>query len=185
MAWIECVQPDAAQGSLKRLYDAIAAARGGVAEVHLAQSLNERALRAHLEIYKAIVFQSSSLSRVARERIAVVVSHANGCAYCVAHHAAAARNAGDDARVVAALQGGELHDDLPEADRVLLQWARRGASNPSSCAESDVALLRSAGWDDRAILDGALTVAYFAFVNRLVLMLGVDLEEDYDRTCGA
>jgi uncharacterized peroxidase-related enzyme len=156
-----------------------------VAEVHRAQSLNERALRAHLELYKAIVFQSSTLSRVARERIAEVVSHANGCAYCVAHHAAAARNAGDDPHVVAALERGELLEELSDADRVLLQWARQGASKPSSCSEPDVARLRSAGWDERAILDGALTVAYFAFENRLVLMLGVDLEEDYSRTCGA
>ena len=185
MAWIECVQPESAQGSLKRLYDAIAAARGGVAEVHRAQSLNERALRAHLELYKAVVFQNSTLSRIARERMAVVVSQANGCAYCVAHHAAAARNAGDGPHVVAALERGELHEALSEADRALLQWARQGASAPSTCTEPDVARLRAAGWDDRAILDAALTVAYFAFVNRLVLMLGVDLEADYDRTCGA
>jgi len=185
MAWIEFIHPDAAQGSLKGIYEAIATARGGVAEVHLAQSLNARALQAHLEIYKAIVFQSSILSRVAKERIAVVVSHANGCAYCVAHHAAAARNAGDDPHVVDALERGEIHPDLSGADRVLLLWAQQGASNPSSCTETDVAGLRSAGWDDRAILDGALTVAYFAFVNRLVLMLGVELEEDYGRTCGA
>ncbi|MDZ4064109.1 MAG: peroxidase-related enzyme, partial [Coriobacteriia bacterium] len=170
--------------SLKRLYDSIAAARGGVAEVHRAQSLNERALRAHLELYKAVVFQNSSLSRKARERIAVVVSQANGCAYCVAHHAAAARSAGDDSDIVAALQRGELSAQLSDPDGVLLSWARQGAGDPASCSEADVARLRSEGWDERAILDAALTVAYFAFVNRLVLMLGVDLEQDYERTCG-
>lgn len=36
-----------------------------------------------------------------------------------------------------------------------------------------------------AVLDAALTVAYFSFVNRLVLLLGVELESDYEKTCGA
>jgi alkylhydroperoxidase family enzyme len=40
------------------------------------------------------------------------------------------------------------------------------------------------GFDDRAILDAALTVAYFSFVNRLVLLLGVEVEKDYASTCG-
>jgi uncharacterized peroxidase-related enzyme len=184
MAWIETIAPDQAEGTLKVLFDSIAASRGGVADVHRVQSLNERALRAHLELYKAVVFQKSSLSRVDRERIAVVVSNANSCDYCIAHHAEAARNAGDDREVVEALQRGEFHDRLSERDRALLSWARKGAQEPAECSQAHIEALLHAGLDDRAILDAALTVAYFAFVNRLVLMLGVDLERDYARTCG-
>ena len=44
-------------------------------------------------------------------------------------------------------------------------------------------MLRDAGFDDRAILDATLTLGYFNFVNRLVLCLGVHLEEDYADTC--
>ena len=35
-----------------------------------------------------------------------------------------------------------------------------------------------AGLVERAILDAALVIAYFNFVNRLVLGLGVQLEQD-------
>lgn len=38
--------------------------------------------------------------------------------------------------------------------------------------------LKEAGLDDRAILDAALVVGYFNFVNRIVLSLGVYLEQD-------
>jgi|GEM_PF-2071281 len=55
MTWIATVSPEAAEGELAQLYQAIGAARGGVADVHLAQSLNARALRAHLDLYKAVV----------------------------------------------------------------------------------------------------------------------------------
>ena len=60
MSWIATVRPDDADGELRAAYDSIVSARGGIAEVHRVQSLNPRALLAHLELYKAIVFQRSS-----------------------------------------------------------------------------------------------------------------------------
>lgn len=38
--------------------------------------------------------------------------------------------------------------------------------------------LRQYGLSDSAILDATLVVSYFNFVNRMVLNLGVELEED-------
>lgn len=183
MSWIATVPPAEAEGTLKTVYEAIACTRGGVADIHRAQSLNVAALKAHLELYKAIVFQRSSLRRIDRERIAVVVSSANTCRYCVAHHAEALRNLHDDSAVVDLLSTGDIPDSLPAPARLLLAWAKRGALQPAQASETDIRELRSAGWDDRAVTDAALTVAYFSFVNRLVLLLGVELEDDFARTC--
>ncbi len=185
MAWIESVPPELATGPLGEVYAAVAGARGGVADVHRVQSLNPRALVAHLELYKAVVFQPSSLSRIARERLGVVVSRANGCRYCIAHHSEALARLRDSPAVVAAIAAGETPSTLPESERGLIDWGRRAASTPSSGSEADVRRLRGFGYDDRAILDAALTIAYFSFVNRLVLLLGVELEGDFARTCGA
>lgn len=184
MTWVKMIAPEIAQGDLAELYRSIASARGGVAEVHRAQSLNPRALRAHLDLYRAVVFQRSSLGRSARERIAVVVSAASRCDYCIAHHGEALRQLGEDPSVVDALGRGNLPETLGPADRALLRWARLGAIDPARASKSDVETLRSHGFDDRAILDAALTIAYFSFVNRLTLLLGVHLEADYARTCG-
>jgi uncharacterized peroxidase-related enzyme len=184
MTWIKIVSPEDAQEDLDETYRAVSSARGGVAEVHRAQSLNPRALRAHLELYRAVVFQHSSLSRVARERIAVVVSAAAGCGYCVAHHSEALRRLGDEASIIHDLGRGELPQRLGQADLALLRWARLGALEPARGSEADVRGLRAHGFDDRAILDAALTIAYFSFVNRLTLLLGVGLEADYAKTCG-
>lgn len=184
MTWIRTVTPEEAEGDLREVYRAIAADRGGIAAVHQAQSLNLRALRGHLELYRAVMFQRSSLSRTARERIGVVVSAANRCDYCVAHHAEALRQLGDEPEVHDALARGELPETLPGGERLLLEWARLAALDPAGCSQADTAALRDAGLDDRAILDAALTVAYFSFVNRLVFLLGVTLEEDFASTCG-
>ncbi len=185
MTWIAVIGPDGADGQLRDVYREIASARGGIAEVHRVQSLNARALRAHLELYRAVMFARSTLSRIARERIAVVVSAANQCAYCVAHHSEALRQLGDDPAVVDSIAGGALPVQLEAADLALLRWARKAALRPHECSESDVQSLRSVGFDDRAILDAAFTVAYFSFVNRLVLVLGVEVEKDYASTCKA
>ncbi len=184
MTWIKTVPPEGAVDELGETYRAIASSRGGVADVHQAQSLNPRALRAHLDLYRAVVFQRSTLSRTARERIAVVVSAAHRCGYCVAHHSEALRRLKDDSSLVDALGRGELPESLGPAHLALLRWARTGAIEPVRTSKSDVETLRTHGFDDRAILDAALTVAYFSFVNRITLLLGVRLEEDFARTCG-
>ena len=183
MPFVRTVAPEAAEGELREIYRAIGAARGGIADIHQVQSLNPRALAAHLELYKAIVFQRSTLSRAQRERIAVAVSAANRCAYCVAHHGEALRQIGETADHVAALSHGETPAGLAPPDAALLDWARAAAVAPWSCGENDVAQLGAHGFDDRAVLDAALTVAYFSFVNRLVLLLGVQVEQGYEATC--
>ena len=120
----------------------------------------------HFAFYKAVMFQPSSLSRRDREAIAVTVSRANGCVYCVADHAAAMES----------LQGGTT-------DPRLLAWAEALARDPSRASEADIVQLRGAGLDDRAILDAILTVGYFAFVNRLVLATGLAVEAGFEATC--
>lgn len=182
MAWIEVIEPPSATGELAKIYQAIGSARGGVAAVHQVQSLNPKAMRAHLELYKQILFQRSSLSRVQRERIGVAVSRANDCDYCVGHHAEALRKLGDDEHLVAAIAEGELPEELG-ADRPLLAWASARTRRPADASEDDIQGLREAGFDDRAILDATLTLGYFNFVNRLVLCLGVALEEGFEETC--
>src|ERR671918_2596365 len=92
--WIESIGPASATGELKELYDRIAGVRGGVAQIHQAQSLNPKVLAAHFEHYKAIMFQPSPLSRADREALAVAVSRANSCSYCAAHHGAALHQLG-------------------------------------------------------------------------------------------
>ena len=124
--------------------------------------------------------------RLARERIAVVVSRGNRCSfisYCIAHHAEALRQLKDDPNVVEGLARGEMPATLSAADIALLRWAELATRDPAACGEAGIGTLRAQGFDDRAILDATLTVAYFSFVNRIVLLLGVHLEDDYGRTC--
>lgn len=45
--------------------------------------------------------------------------------------------------------------------------------------EADVDALRTAGFDDRAIVDANQVVSYFNYVNRVADGLGVELEDSW------
>ena len=58
----------------------------------------------------------------------------------------------------------------------MLDYAVKLTREPWTMVPEDAERLRSAGFDDRAILDIAQVTAYYAFVNRLADGLGVELE---------
>ena len=56
---------------------------------------------------------------------------------------------------------------------------------PSSLRNDDVAKLRKAGFSDGEILEINQVVAYFCYVNRVVLGLGVELESAHVATANS
>ncbi|HVT59004.1 MAG TPA: carboxymuconolactone decarboxylase family protein [Thermoanaerobaculia bacterium] len=82
MAWIKTIDPAAASGLLRRLYDEAIRRAGKVFNVVRVQSLRPEVLDASIRLYQELMLSSRSpLSRVQREMIAVVVSRANDCHY--------------------------------------------------------------------------------------------------------
>jgi uncharacterized peroxidase-related enzyme len=70
-----------ASGPLKAEYEAAVGRAGKVFNIVKAMSLNAETLRASMDLYRAVMFGNSELSRADRELLAVVVSRANGCHY--------------------------------------------------------------------------------------------------------
>lgn len=67
--------------------------------------------------------------------------------------------------------------NLSDADRQMLDYSAKLTRTPWDMKETDVGALRECGFDDRAILDIAQVVAYYAYVNRIADGLGVSLED--------
>jgi uncharacterized peroxidase-related enzyme len=78
---LRLVEEGEATGALKAEYDAAIARAGKVFNIVKAMSLNPETLRASMELYRAVMFGRSELSRAERELLAVVVSRANDCHY--------------------------------------------------------------------------------------------------------
>ncbi len=81
MAWITTIDESHAEGLLERIYSAARKQSGRIANIIQLQSNNPPALQAMIELYRAVMFGKSPLSRARREMMAVVVSSANECHY--------------------------------------------------------------------------------------------------------
>ncbi len=178
MPHIKTIGYDEADESLRQVYDSIIGSRGKLAEVHKIQSLNPAALSAHIDLYKVVMFGSSPLKRYQREMIAVVVSAANKCRYCVEHHLEALRFYWKDETKIESLLDAQLPAEWSETDLALCRFAKECTLHPDQYPADAIINLRSAGLEDRTILDAVQVVAYFNFVNRIVLALGVEWNDD-------
>lgn len=179
MAFIKVIEHSESEGELKEVYDHLLETRGKLAEVHKIQSLNPKSIMNHMDLYMTIMFGKSPLKRYQREMIAVVVSAGNQCHYCQTHHGAALNHFWKNEEKVQALWEDYRGVELSAMDMLLCGYANALTITPGTVRESDFIIpLKAAGMEDRSILDASLVIAYFNFVNRLVLGLGVALEQD-------
>lgn len=176
MPYIKVIPFEDAEGRLKEIYDDLITKRGKLAEVHKIQSLNPETIVAHMELYMSIMFGQSPLSRAQREMIAVVVSVANDCKYCQIHHSEALNKYWKDEEKIKALRKNFNKANLHLADELLCELAWQLTRVTSASTEGVLTKLKESGFDDRALLDATLVIAYFNFVNRIVIGLGVELE---------
>ena len=75
------MEPEDAEGVLKEEYDRAIRRAGGVANVLKISSLHPQALRRWVQLYEAVMFKATPLSRTERELVATVVSQENHCRY--------------------------------------------------------------------------------------------------------
>lgn len=178
MSWINEIELDDAAGELREIYADLVAKRGKVANILKVHSLNPEAMGNHLDLYMTLMFGKSGLSRSEREAIAVVVSATNECAYCVNHHAEVLRRYVKDDDTLDMLMTADGLETLEPRLSNIVRYAEKLTSAPAAMTESDLGELRAVGLSDRDILDVSLIVAYFNFVNRIALGLGVSFSAE-------
>jgi len=160
------------------LYAELIEKRGKISNILKVHSLNPDAMGNHLELYMTLMFGKSGLSRAERESIAVVVSAANDCAYCVNHHVEALRRYLKDEETLEMLASADGLETLEPRLSNIVRHADKLTSAPAAMTESDLGELRAVGLSDNDILDLTLIVSYFNFVNRIALGLGVSFSTE-------
>jgi len=81
MPFIRQVSDEEATGDCQRELNGARQRAGRVWNIVRIMTPNPAVLRASMELYKAVMYGPSELSRRQREMLAVVVSKANGCTY--------------------------------------------------------------------------------------------------------
>ena len=178
MAWIRIVEESEAGDALLKVYQQVKGSRGKISNILAVHSLHPSALQAHMDLYMAIVFGPSGLSRKEREMIAVVVSSADQCPYCIQHHAAALSHYWKDEEKLTRFTEDYRSIDLTPKMEAVLDYAFKLTTTPHTMTETDVERLRKNNLADEEILTVNLIASYFNFVNRIALGLGVAFTAD-------
>jgi uncharacterized peroxidase-related enzyme len=114
-----------------------------------------------------LMLAPSGLSKLEREMIAVTVSCANCCHYCIVAHGAAVRKLSGDAKLGDILAANYRAADLDPRTRAMLDFVWKLTVEPWTVVEADRAALRKIGFTDRDIWDIAAVAGFFAMSNRI------------------
>ncbi|MGJ3264139.1 MAG: peroxidase-related enzyme [Salinarimonas sp.] len=140
---------------------------GFVPNVLAAYAHDDAKLSAFAAFYNGLMLAPSGLSKLEREMIAVVVSAANQCFYCVTAHGAAVRQLSGDPVLGDTLGVNWRAARLVPRHVAMLAFAEAVATGSFAIGEADRQALREAGFSDVDIWDVAAVASFFAMSNRL------------------
>ncbi len=127
--------------------------------------------RAYVDMAEAL--SDGGLPESLREQIALTVSQANGCDYCVAGHSAVGSSIGLTDDEVRDARGATSPDRKIEA---VLQFARRIVDRRGSLSDKDVNEIRSADLSDAEIMEIIAHVAINIFTNYVNLIAQTEID---------
>jgi len=154
---------------------------GIVPNVLRAYSLRPQKLRNFVAVYNELMLAPSGLTKLEREMVAVVVSSANRCYYCLVAHGQAVRRLSGDPELGEMLVMNYRIAPLEPRQRAMLDFAWKLTTTPAAVAEEDRAGLRKVGLAEEDIFDLSETVAFFNMSNRMASGLDIIPNREYHR----
>lgn len=130
-------------------------------------------------LYNDLMLGDSGLSKLEREMIAVTVSSANHCYYCLTAHGAAVRQLSGDPKLGEQMVMNYRAARLSKKQRAMLDFAWSLTKHPDEVDEEYRQALRNAGWSDREIWDIAAVAAFFNMSNRMSAATDMRPNDEY------
>src|SRR5919107_1556220 len=158
---------------LQGLFRAARERIGFVPNVFRAYSFRPERLSAWFNHFRLVMEGTPGLSEAEREMLAVVVSMANGCLYCLVAHGASLRQAWGDAVMADRITlDWRRADGLTDRQRAICAFAEKLTLRPVENTEADLDVLRAAGLSEHDAWDVIEVAAMYNFTNRLALATG-------------
>lgn len=172
MAWVKDVPPESAPPPVRDIYQQIQSKFGILPNYFTAIARSQPLLEAQLQLDPAIM-DDGALPRKIKEQIGLVVSGINTSSYCVALHMQLLATFGYQKRFARTLAVDYPNAQVEPKVLALFRFADKLTRQSADVDEKDVEALRAAGWDDAAIFETAVATAYFNFLNRVSIGLGL------------
>ena len=154
---------------------------GFVPNVFSTYSLKPKRLRNFMAMYNEIMLSESGLSKLEREMIAVVVSSANRCYYCLVAHGAAVRALSGDPELGEMMALNYRVARLDPRQTTMLDFTWKLTTTPHLVDDADRDALSQQGLTEEDIFDLAETVAFFNLSNRMASATDMMPNREYHR----
>ncbi len=152
---------------------------GLVPNVLRTYSRNQDKLRAFATLYNTVMLADSKLTKLEREMIAVVVSSANRCFYCLVAHGQAVRQLSGDPELGEMLVMNYRVAPLEPRVRAMLDFAWKLTTTPWEVVEADRDALQEAGLSDDEIFDLSDVIGFFNMSNRFATAVDMMPNREY------
>ena len=126
-----------------------------------------------------LMTESEGLSKAEREMVALVVSAANDCLYCMTSHGYAVRLLLGDPVTGERITLDYRRAGLDARTLAMLDYAVKITKRPTECSLEDVEHLRKHGFRDEDIWDIAEIAAMYNYTNRLASATGMLPNPEY------
>ena len=142
-------------------------------------SVDQEKLRAFAAYYNQLMLAPSGLSKLEREMVAVVVSSANRCFYCLVAHGQAVRQLSGDPELGEMLVMNYRVAPLEPRQRAMLDFAWKLTTSPWEVDEPERQALRDAGLSEDEIFDLADVIGFFNMSNRFAIATDMMPNREY------
>jgi uncharacterized peroxidase-related enzyme len=167
--------PEDLQGLFRKAREKI----GFVPNVFRAYSFRPERLRAWFAHYRQLHEPTPNLDAAEREMIAVAVSMANGCLYCLVAPGAALREALGDPILADRVTLDHRRAGLDERRTAILDFAVKVTKRPLECTPEDLEHLEGIGLTEEEVWDVVEIASMYNFTNRMSLACGMIPNEEY------
>ena len=132
-------------------------------------------------MYNEIMLSQSGLSKLEREMVAVVVSSATRCYYCLVAHGAAVRPLSGDPELGEMLAMNYRVARLDPRQRTMLDLTWKLTTTPHLVDDADRDALSQQGLSEEDIFDLSETIALFNLSNRMASATDMMPNPEYHR----
>lgn len=154
---------------------------GFVPNVFRVWAFRPERLSAWFEHFRSLHVATANLDDADREMIAVVVSQANGCLYCLVAHGAALREALDDPVLGERIAFDWRRAGLDARRSTICAYAEKLTLTPRLLGEEDVRSLLDVGLSVEEAWDVAEIASMYNLTNRMAMATNMLPNEEYAR----
>ncbi len=179
ISWYPVPDRDELPDDIAKLFAKAEAVIGFVPNVFQAFAYRVDHFRAWFSHFKQLHVPSEHLSAADREMIAVVVSMANGCLYCLVAHGQALREALGDPVLADRITLDWRRAGLDQRREAICDYAEKITLRPNETSKADIDRLVGLGLDLDEVWDCAEIAAMYNFTNRLAMSTGQIPNREY------